>query len=106
MRILVTGAAGFVGYHTCKALLARGIEVIGVDECNAYYDVRLKQARLAKLQGKFTFHLLNIVDQAAMLLLGHDVEFVIHLAAQAGVRYSIDNPFAYATADLTGHLSV
>jgi UDP-glucuronate 4-epimerase len=106
MRVLVTGAAGFVGYHTCEALLARGMDVIGVDECNAYYDVKLKQARLARLRGKFTFHLLDIADHAAMLRLGHGVDIVIHMAAQAGVRYSLENPFAYATSNLTGHLSI
>jgi UDP-glucuronate 4-epimerase len=106
MRVLVTGAAGFVGYHVCAALLARGVEVVGVDDCNPYYDVRLKQARLARLKGAFTFHRLDIADHAAMVALGDGVEVVVHLAAQAGVRYSLDHPFAYAASNLTGHLSV
>jgi UDP-glucuronate 4-epimerase len=106
MRVLVTGAAGFVGYHVCEALLARGIEVVGVDDCNPYYDVRLKRARLARLRGAFTFHQLDIADHAAMLALGDGVEVVVHLAAQAGVRYSLDHPFAYAASNLTGHLSI
>jgi UDP-glucuronate 4-epimerase len=107
MRILVTGAAGFVGYHVCKALLGRGADVLGVDDCNAYYDVRLKQARLERLGRKsFTFVPLDIADHAAVLCLGDGVDAVIHLAAQAGVRYSLAQPFAYASANLTGHLSI
>jgi UDP-glucuronate 4-epimerase len=106
MRVLVTGAAGFVGYHLCEALLVRGMEVVGVDDCNPYYNVRLKQARLARLKGAFTFHQMDIADHAAMLALGDGVEVVVHLAAQAGVRYSLDHPFAYAASNLTGHLSV
>ena len=103
MRVLVTGVAGFIGYHVAQALLARGAEVVGVDELNAYYDVRLKQARL---EGGFTFHQLDIADHAAVLRLGDGVEAVVHVAAQAGVRYSLDNPFAYVTSNLTGHLSI
>jgi len=108
MRVLVTGAAGFIGYHVCEALLARGIEVAGVDDCNAYYDVRLKQARLARLtkHSGFTFHLLDIADHAAMRLVGEGAEVVVHVAAQAGVRYSLEQPFAYAASNLTGHLSI
>jgi len=106
MKVLVTGAAGFIGYHVCAALLARGIEVVGVDDCNPYYDVRLKQARLARLQGRFAFHQLDIADHAAMMRLGDGAEVVIHVAAQAGVRYSLAQPFAYAASNLTGHLSV
>jgi UDP-glucuronate 4-epimerase len=108
MRVLVTGAAGFIGFHVCQALLARGVEVVGVDNCNDYYDVRLKQARLALLaaQNRFTFHLTDIADHPAMLRLGDGVEVVVHVAAQAGVRYSLEQPFAYAASNLTGHLSV
>ena len=107
MRILVTGAAGFVGYHVCEALLGRGVDVLGIDDCNAYYDVRLKQARLERLQRKnFAFEPLDIADHAAVLRLGDGLDAVIHLAAQAGVRYSLAQPFAYASANLTGHLSI
>jgi UDP-glucuronate 4-epimerase len=106
VKVLVTGAAGFIGYHVCVALLARGLEVVGVDDCNPYYDVRLKQARLVRLQGRFAFHQLDIADHAAMRLLGDGAEVVIHVAAQAGVRYSLEQPFAYAASNLTGHLSV
>jgi len=106
MKVLVTGAAGFIGYHVCAALLKRGLEVVGVDDCNPYYDVRLKHARLARLQGRFAFHQLDIADHAAMLRLGDGAEVVIHVAAQAGVRYSLAQPFAYAASNITGHLSV
>jgi UDP-glucuronate 4-epimerase len=108
MRVLVTGAAGFVGYHVSAALLARGLDVLGVDDCNPYYDVRLKQARLARLtsDSKFVFKQLDIADHEAVLRLGDGVGAVIHLAAQAGVRYSLEQPFAYASANMTGHLSI
>jgi UDP-glucuronate 4-epimerase len=106
MRVLVTGVAGFVGYHVAQALLARGVEVVGVDDLNPYYDVRLKRARLAKLGKGFAFHQLDIADHEAVLKLGDGVEVVVHVAAQAGVRYSLDNPFAYAASNLTGHLSI
>ncbi|HQT40092.1 MAG TPA: NAD-dependent epimerase/dehydratase family protein [Acidocella sp.] len=108
MRVLVTGAAGFIGFHVAQALLARGIEVVGVDDCNAYYDVRLKQARLAVLgkDARFIFHRLDIADHMALSRLGDGVAVVMHVAAQAGVRYSLDQPFAYAASNVTGHLSV
>lgn len=106
MRVLVTGAAGFVGYHVCAALLARGWEVTGLDDLNAYYDVRLKRARLAQLGPGFRFRQLDIADHDAVRLAGEGAELVVHLAAQAGVRYSLEQPFAYASANLTGHLSI
>ena len=106
MRVMVTGAAGFIGYHVAAALLGRGIEVVGVDDLNAYYDVRLKQARLARLGKGFVFHRLDLADHDGLASLGEGVEVVVHLAAQAGVRYSLEQPFAYAAANLTGHLSV
>lgn len=106
MRVLVTGAAGFIGYHICEALLARGVEVVGVDDLNPYYDVRLKQARLQRLHKGFSFHQLDIADHEAVLRLGDGVEVILHVAAQAGVRYSLENPFAYAASNLTGHLSI
>jgi UDP-glucuronate 4-epimerase len=108
MRVLVTGAAGFIGYHVSAALLARGLEVVGVDNCNDYYDVRLKQARLVLLgqSARFAFHQVDIADHAAMLRLGDGIDVVVHVAAQAGVRYSLEQPFAYAASNLTGHLSV
>jgi UDP-glucuronate 4-epimerase len=108
MRVLLTGAAGFIGFHTARALLARGIEVVGVDDCNAYYDVRLKRARLEILGQApgFSFHKLDIADHDSLLKLGDGVEVVVHVAAQAGVRYSLEQPFAYAASNLTGHLSV
>lgn len=106
MKVLVTGAAGFIGYHICEALLARGIEVVGLDELNHYYDVRLKQARLRQLGKGFSFHQLDLADHEAVLRLGDGVEVILHVAAQAGVRYSLENPFAYAASNLTGHLSI
>jgi UDP-glucuronate 4-epimerase len=108
MRMLVTGAAGFVGYHLCEALLSRGVDVLGIDDCNGYYDVRLKQGRLERLRRRknFAFVQLDVADHAAVLKLGDGLDGVVHLAAQAGVRYSLEQPFAYASANLTGHLSI
>ena len=111
MTILVTGAAGFIGYHTSLALLGRGERVIGVDDLNDYYDVSLKEARLKNLEGEggFTFHRLDIAERDAMdsLIRQHlDVTRVIHLAAQAGVRYSLVNPYAYIHTNVAGHLVV
>jgi UDP-glucuronate 4-epimerase len=108
MRVLVTGAAGFIGYHVSQALLARGIDVLGIDDCNPYYDVRLKQGRLEKLQlvNNFVFKQMDIADHDAVLRLRDGLDVVVHLAAQAGVRYSLEQPFAYAAANLTGHLSI
>lgn len=109
MSILLTGAAGFVGYHVAEALLARGEEVVGIDSINAYYDVRLKEARLARLRRhpRFVFHQVDIAEreQVAAVVAAHmDIDRIVHLAAQAGVRYSIEEPFAYAASNLLGHL--
>ena len=108
MKVLLTGAAGFIGYHVAEALLSRGAHVVGVDDLNPYYDVRLKHARLDRLAARdgFHFHQVDIADHAALRAVGDDWDVIVHLAAQAGVRHSIDNPFAYASANLVGHLSV
>ncbi len=111
MSILLTGAAGFIGYHVAEALLARGEQVIGVDEVNAYYDVRLKQARLARLAERpgFAFHRLDIADRAGMTALAAanpGIDRIVHLAAQAGVRYSMQEPYAYVSANVMGHLTI
>jgi UDP-glucuronate 4-epimerase len=108
MNVLITGVAGFIGYHLAEALLARGDLVVGVDNVNEYYDIRLKRARLARLAAnpRFVFHEIDITDNEALRRVATDAEVIVHLAAQAGVRYSIDNPFAYAASNLTGHLSV
>jgi UDP-glucuronate 4-epimerase len=110
VRILVTGAAGFIGFHTARALLARGDEVVGVDNLNAYYDPGLKSARLALLQPerKFSFAPIDIADRAAMQALfgGEKFDAVLHLAAQAGVRHSISNPHLYVQSNVTGFLHV
>ena len=110
MKILVTGAAGFIGFHTCEMLLGRGDEVVGLDNLNDYYDVRLKEARLARLSGRsgFRFHRLDLSDRAGMeaLFAEEKPQRVIHLAAQAGVRYSIQNPHAYVDSNLVGFMNI
>lgn len=111
MTILLTGAAGFIGFHVSKALLSRDEEVIGVDNINDYYDIRLKKARLAELEKYrgFSFKKVDISEHELMksVVVGRkDIKYVIHLAAQPGVRYSIQNPFAYARANLLGHMSI
>ncbi|MEL4013348.1 NAD-dependent epimerase [Dryocola clanedunensis] len=110
MKFLVTGAAGFIGFHVSERLLAAGYQVIGIDNLNDYYDVNLKLARLDLLKphALFQFEKIELADRAAMEKLFATQKFdrVIHLAAQAGVRYSIDNPHAYADANLIGHLNV
>ena len=104
MTILITGAAGFVGYHLAKSYLDDGVEVVGVDNLNDYYDVALKRARLEQLGGfpNFRFHELDLADRAAVAGLFRDGGYsrVVHLAAQAGVRYSIDHPEAYVDSNL------
>lgn len=108
--ILVTGAAGFIGHAVSHRLLARGERVLGVDNVNDYYDPALKEARLATVAGidGFAFERCDIADaeQIAALVRTHKIQRVVHLAAQAGVRYSIENPFAYERSNLAGHLSV
>ncbi len=109
MRILVTGAAGFIGAATAAALLDRGDTVVGVDNVNDYYPIALKRARLARLTPHrgFSFHEIDIADHEALVRVADGAfDAIIHLAAQAGVRYSIENPFAYARSNLVGHLSV
>jgi len=108
--ILLTGAAGFIGYFMAERLLAAGHEVVGIDNLNDYYPVALKQHRLAKLEGRagFRFEKLDLADRAGMEALFATVKpaRVVHLAAQAGVRYSLTNPHAYASSNLTGTLNV
>lgn len=108
--ILVTGVAGFIGFHVCQDLLAQGMSVIGIDNLNDYYDVNLKFARLAQLKDhpNFKFFQIDLIDREglAALFRNYIPEKVIHLAAQAGVRYSVKNPHAYADSNLTGFLNV
>lgn len=110
MKVLVTGAAGFIGSFTAQRLLARGDEVVGLDNLNEYYDVTLKKARLARLQQQagFRFALLDLVDREGMAALFARERFdrVVHLAAQAGVRYSMTNPHVYVDSNVTGTLHV
>ncbi len=109
MKYLVTGASGFIGAKTVAELCNKGHQVIGVDNNNDYYDVALKEARLAKLEHpQFTFIKLDISDsnKVAKLFAEQKFDRVIHLAAQAGVRYSLENPHAYANSNLTGHLNI
>ncbi|MBX9814459.1 MAG: protein CapI [Proteobacteria bacterium SG_bin5] len=112
MRVLVTGVAGFIGFWLARRLLERGDTVIGIDNLNDYYRVSLKEDRLAAnaaLGGaRFTFHRLDFADMARLddALRGTEIDRVVHLGAQAGVRYSIENPHAYVTANLVGHLNL
>ncbi|ORM57655.1 protein CapI [Pantoea rodasii] len=110
MKFLVTGAAGFIGFHVSQRLLAAGHQVVGIDNLNDYYDVSLKQARLDQIlqHPEFIFLKMDLADRQAIssLFADHAFERVIHLAAQAGVRYSIENPHAYADANLIGHLNI
>ena len=110
MKILVTGAAGFIGMTTSLRLLERGDEVVGLDNLNDYYDVRLKQDRLARLQAhdRFRFVKLDVADRPGMeaLFAAEGFDRVIHLAAQAGVRYSLQNPHAYVDSNLVGFMNV
>ncbi len=110
MAILVTGAAGFIGSHVAQRLLARGETVVGLDNVNDYYDPRIKEARLVKLlaQPNFSFLRMDIADRPAMELIfaQHGFERVVHLAAQAGVRYSITNPHAYVHSNIVGFQNI
>lgn len=110
MKVLLTGAAGFIGMHVALRLLERGDEVVGVDDLNDYYDVRLKEARLARLTPLpgFSFVRLGVEDRAGMAALFESGRFdrVVHLAAQAGVRYSLQNPDAYIDANIVGFMNV
>jgi UDP-glucuronate 4-epimerase len=111
MTILLTGVAGFIGYHVAEALVARGERVLGVDNLNAYYDVRLKQARLAQLDGKpgFTFHAADVADREAihgLVRQNSDIAAIVHLAAQAGVRHSLTDPYSYVQSNVMGHVVI
>jgi UDP-glucuronate 4-epimerase len=110
MKVLVTGVAGFIGSQTARALLARGDEVIGVDNLNDYYDVNLKRARLALLEGKNSFHFIKAEladrDEIERVFVEHRPERVINLAAQAGVRYALENPRSYVDSNLVGFLNI
>jgi UDP-glucuronate 4-epimerase len=111
MTTLVTGAAGFIGFHVSERLLARGEEVIGLDNVNDYYSTALKRDRIAELQrrhAKFDFIEVDFADNAALLeaTRGKSFDRVVHLGAQAGVRYSIENPHAYVQSNLVGHLNM
>jgi UDP-glucuronate 4-epimerase len=109
-NVLVTGAAGFIGYHLCQRLLAQGDRVVGIDNLNDYYDVNLKHARLAGLQQRhgFFFKQLDLADRAAVaaLFVAESFDVVVNLAAQAGVRYSLINPHAYTESNVTGFLNL
>jgi UDP-glucuronate 4-epimerase len=110
MSVVVTGAAGFIGFHVAGRLLDRGETVVGVDDFNPYYDPALKQARADRLMARpgFTLHRLDVAEAEpfAALVRGSGADRIVHLAAQAGVRWSIDHPFDYQRANLAGHLSV
>jgi UDP-glucuronate 4-epimerase len=111
MSILVTGAAGFIGYHVTQALLARGETVIGIDSLNGYYDPELKHARLAQLRERagFAFHQGDVAEREtvnALVDANRDITAVVHLAAQAGVRYSLENPWAYVDSNVHGQVTV
>src|SRR5258705_9089269 len=109
-RILVTGAAGFIGFHTCRKLLAGGAHVLGLDDLNNYYDVALKQARLARLQGLqgFAFERCDVAEKGRVLALVERFkpDYLVHLAAQAGVRFSLNDPSAYLHANVDGFLAI
>jgi UDP-glucuronate 4-epimerase len=109
-KVLVTGAAGFIGFHLCEKLLEKGLQVIGVDNLNDYYDVNLKKSRLAILQAKpqFSFHQLDLTDREALskLFKQSSLQYVVNLAAQAGVRYSLSNPEAYIESNIRGFLNI
>ncbi|MEP7353725.1 MAG: NAD-dependent epimerase/dehydratase family protein [Acidobacteriota bacterium] len=110
MNVLLTGAAGFIGYHAAQRLLGQGHRVVGADNLNPYYDPALKRARLARLTAhpRFQFHEIDLIDRthAEVLLAREQYDVVLHLAAQAGVRYSIENPHAYTESNITAFLHI
>ena len=111
MTILVSGVAGFIGFHVASALMAKGADVLGLDCFTPYYDRRLKEARLADLGARypsFRFEAADVADGAALAQAtrGLALEAIVHLAAQPGVRYSLENPFAYVRSNLEGHMSI
>jgi len=111
MKVLVTGAAGFIGFHVSQQLLARGDQVIGIDNLNDYYDPKLKKDRLVQIQShdNFQFEKIDIGERETMetFFANHkDIDAVVHLAAQAGVRYSLENPHAYIHSNINGHLNL
>ena len=110
MSIIVTGAAGFIGFHLSKRLLSLGYQVIGIDNLNEYYDVALKKERLSLLETNenFTFHKIDLANQEEVLYVfkNHSIDIVIHLAAQAGVRYSLTHPHSYVHSNLQGFLNI
>jgi UDP-glucuronate 4-epimerase len=109
-KILVTGAAGFIGFHSCQHLLKEGWKIIGIDNLNHYYDVKLKLDRLEQLKTykNFEFHKVDILEREKVfnLFRTNKISHVLHLAAQAGVRYSIENPYAYVDSNVTGFLNI
>ncbi len=109
-KVLITGAAGFIGFHLTRRLSSMGYQVIGIDNLNDYYDVQLKKDRLAILQeiDDFIFHQLELEDKEGVdaLFADHKFDYAVNLAAQAGVRYSLENPYAYINANVTGFLNI
>ncbi|MGB3777851.1 MAG: NAD-dependent epimerase [Tunicatimonas sp.] len=109
-KVLITGAAGFIGFHLAQKLDALGYAVVGLDNLNDYYDVGLKEARLAKLESldSFSFHRMELEDKERIdaLFAAEKFDYVVNLAAQAGVRYSLENPYAYINANVTGFLNI
>lgn len=110
-KVLITGAAGFIGFHLSKLLISQGFEVVGIDNMNDYYDVKLKEGRLdllKSLEGGFSFYKMDLKNKADIDQLFEDNQFdyVVNLAAQAGVRYSITNPYSYVDSNLIGFVNI